>query len=78
MNELVLTKLRNLHAQAREVFDSNLSWETKYSLIFSKHISCQVFDLISLDYYDPDTSYQEDVMAFMNAFDEAMGSKVNV
>ena len=69
----VLTELRDLHRQVNEIFDSELPWETKYDLIFSKRISGQVFDLISLDYYDPDTSHQEDLTAFVNAFNEKMG-----
>jgi hypothetical protein len=64
-------KLRSLVAQANEIFDSeSLSWEAKYDLIFSKDISRKVFDLIDLRYYDPDTSYEEDVKAFVNALNE--------
>lgn len=44
-------------------------------MIFSTKISKQVFSLfqqtpIRFDYYDPDSSYEEDYMAFMNAFRE--------
>lgn len=67
-----LKELQELHSEARKIFDSNLSWEAKYDLIFSKQISQRVFALIDLDYYDPDTSYAEDLTAFMDAFDAAM------
>jgi hypothetical protein len=49
---------------AEKIFESNLDWEDKFDLIFSKEISGNV----KLNYYDPDTSYEEDVRAFMNAF----------
>lgn len=63
LNELII-----LNKEANEIIDSELSWEEKYHLIFSSRISSKVFDLINLDYYDPDTSYEEDVLAFINAF----------
>jgi hypothetical protein len=31
-------------------------------------ISVKVFNEVGLDYCDPDTTYEEDVTAFMNAF----------
>lgn len=46
------------------VSNADLEWEEKYELIFSEKISKKVFELINLDYYDPDTTYEEDVMAF--------------
>ena len=54
------------------IVESYLDWEDKYDLIFSEKISGRVFRLMYLDYYDPDTSYQEDVMAFFEAFKEAL------
>ena len=44
-----------------------------YDMIFSEHISRKI--LIDLDYYDPDTSYEEDVTAFVNAFNDKMSGK---
>jgi len=46
----------------------DLSWEEKYDLILSDKISVRVNHLF--DYYDPDTTYEEDVCAFMNGFRE--------
>lgn len=68
----ILEELRDLQIQVNEIFNSEVSWEVKYDLIFSDQISRRVFTLIKLDYYDPDTSYQEDVTAFVNAFNEKM------
>ncbi len=68
----ILEELRDLQIQVNEIFNSEVSWEVKYDLIFSEQISRRVFTLIKLDYYDPDTSYQEDVTAFVNAFNEKM------
>lgn len=65
--KLQQTELEVYH-KAKEIVASTLSWEEKYDKIFSEEISQQ----FSFEYYDPDTSYQEDVMAFMNALDEYM------
>ena len=52
--------------------ETTYSWELKYDMIFNDRVSGKVFELISMDYYDPDTSYQEDVQAFYNALTEYM------
>jgi hypothetical protein len=66
-------KLRKLNEKANIIYnDEFLTWDEKYDQIFSEKISRKVFDLIRLDYYDPDTSYEEDVSAFMRAFNERM------
>lgn len=57
-----------IYERAKRIIASDLEWEEKYDMIFSEEISRK----FSLDYYDPDTSYEEDVMAFMNALDEYM------
>ena len=57
-----------IYETAQRVVTSDLEWQDKYDMIFSDGIS----SMFSLDYYDPDTSYEEDVMAFMNALDEHM------
>lgn len=55
--------------------EKNIDWEFKYDMIFSENISRKVFSLLKelgtpLDYYDPDTSYAEDVIAFANAVEQ--------
>jgi hypothetical protein len=59
---------KKIHERAKRIIASDLEWEEKYDMIFSEEVSRK----FSLSYYDPDTSYEEDVMAFMNALDEHM------
>lgn len=64
-----LKKLRKLNRKANYIIGrTNLNWDEKYGKIFSAKISTKVYKLIHFDYYDPDTSYEEDVCAFVNAF----------
>ena len=72
-----IDKLSTLNKKANHIYnDDFLTWDEKYDLIFSDKISRKVFKLINLNYYDPDTSYQEDVSAFMSAFNERMRSTI--
>jgi hypothetical protein len=59
----------SLADKAVAICDSNASWKTKYELVFSPEISQAIYETnVELnDYYDPDTTYQEDVMAFVSA-----------
>lgn len=56
--------------RAIEIFESDADWQLKYDLIFSKTISSAIKQLWPIDYYDPDTSYQEDVTSFIAAVEE--------
>jgi hypothetical protein len=52
--------------------DSEEHWQQTYDLVFSKPMSQTIASLraelgISFDYYDPNTSYQEDVRAYSGA-----------
>lgn len=54
-----------------KLFRANSSWELKYETIF-RIANESVLPLLNeigirFHYYDPDTSYQEDVEAYMNA-----------
>jgi hypothetical protein len=53
------------------IFYSDIDWKYKYDMIFQigkDHIYSELDSLgIRLDYYDPDTTYEEDVTAFVNA-----------
>lgn len=58
--------------EAESIFNSATDWEDKFSRIFSKDISDKIRKLrnelgISFEYYDPDTTYQEDVTAYIDA-----------
>lgn len=46
-------------------------WKIIYDEIFSKHICHRALELYKFEWYDPDTSYEEDVRAFMGGFFEA-------
>lgn len=66
-------KLKAIYEKADEIINSDLPWKQKYNRIFSQDISHSVFSLVDLDYslvgldYCDDTSYEEDVKAFVNA-----------
>lgn len=66
----MVEQLKELQKEANKIFESDVSWELKYDLIFSPKISDAIFELIDLDYYDPDTTYKEDVTAFINAVND--------
>ena len=59
---------KEIYGRAKRIFTSNLDWVDKFDMIFGLK---NIYNL-NLDYYDPDTSYEEDVIAFMNAFDDHM------
>jgi len=61
-------ELQTIFNRATKITLSDMSWEEKYDHIFSDEISNRVLQLTDFDYYDPDTSYEDDVWAFMNAF----------
>ena len=55
--------------------DKTDPWETAYGLVFSDLLSKPVHNALRelnqrLDYYDPDTSYEDDVLAFAHAVNE--------
>jgi len=57
-----------IYERAKRIVGSDLEWDQKYDMIFSEEISKKFI----LDYYGPDTSYEEDVRAFMDALDHHM------
>jgi hypothetical protein len=57
-----------IYERAQRIVKSDLEWDEKYDMIFSTEVS-QRFDF---DWYDPDCGYEDDVWAFMSAFDEYM------
>ena len=56
-----------LAEQAFAIADSEATAETKYDLIFSEDISGAIRGITHFDCYDPDTSYEEDVAAYITA-----------
>jgi hypothetical protein len=57
-------------ADATAILESEATWEMKYNLIFSDEVSTRANALFTLDYYDPDTTYEEDVTAWVRAAEE--------
>lgn len=57
-----------IYERAKRIVASDLDWSDKYDMIFSEEVS-RKFDF---DWCDPDCSYEDDVIAFMNGFDEYM------
>ena len=48
-----------------------LSWEDLYDIVFSKKVSKRIYKILpNFSWYDPDTTYQEDVVAFITQFKE--------
>jgi len=61
-------EINEIYQKAKRIVASDLDWKEKYDMIFSDEISMKV----QFDYYDPDMDYEDDVLAFMNGFDEYM------
>jgi maltooligosyltrehalose synthase len=54
--------------QARHIMNSGADWSTKFDLIFSDDICIAITNLnIPFDWNDPDSGYEDDVRAFVNA-----------
>lgn len=74
----VVKQLKELLCVVKSVISNeDLYDEYKYDLIFSKSCSGVVKELLSeigitLSYYDPDTSYMADILAYKNALEEVV------
>ena len=56
------------HSNYTNIYDDN-AWEKLYNKVFSEEISRIIYKRFpNFDWYDPDTSYYEDVNAFIEAF----------
>lgn len=48
-----------------------LSWKDLYDIVFSKKVSKRIYKILpNFRWYDPDATYQEDVVAFITQFKE--------
>lgn len=69
--------LKDLKGNAWEESDGDTDsevWEKLYDKVFSEEISRQIYEEFpDFNYYDPDTTYHEDVCTFINAFCEYAG-----
>lgn len=70
------TTLKELYDKVKKIVNNDLiTEEAKYDFIFSESISDELYKIVpKFEYYDPDTSYEEDVDAFVNAFDNLINS----
>ena len=55
--------------QMREVFTSDADWPTKYELIFPLAREARESSGVTVDYWDPDTTYEEDATACYQAYE---------
>jgi hypothetical protein len=74
---VALKDLKQRIDTAVAIIESDIPWEIKYTVVFSRNVSARIFtDLKDIglprDYYDPDTSHEEDVMAYKVFLDETL------
>lgn len=51
--------------------ESLLEWKDVYDSVFSKNEMKRLYEILpDFDWYDPDTTYQEDTVAFITQFSE--------
>jgi hypothetical protein len=62
-----ITRYLALADQVFHIADSSAAARVKFDLIFSEDLSQALGQIFSLDYYNPDTSYEEDVAAYVSA-----------
>src|SRR4051812_31636023 len=62
--------------KVEQIFNSDFGWEDKYDLIFKDYSPRQLSCILGryIEYYDPDTSYEEDLTAYVNALVEIKNS----
>lgn len=70
-------ELLALAKRARNIVDTSIPWKDKYNLIFSESISKRIFAIFKLmnlgfDYDDPDSDYEDDVLAFVRALESRL------
>lgn len=71
-----IERLKRLAELARIIVDSNMDWEDKYDRFFGG-INVSVREAgLNFDYYDPDSSYEDDVLAYNNAFQQAFNEAI--
>lgn len=73
-NYAVYLQLCAMQAHLKAIQASALPWDAKYRVTFSDACSGRIHALLghmqtSLQWYDPDADYEDDVMAFSNAVD---------
>jgi hypothetical protein len=62
-----ISRYLRIAEDAFQIADSAVSAKTKYTLIFDGGLCRTLDQIFSLDYVDPDTSYEDDVAAYVTA-----------
>lgn len=64
-----LKQFKKLARKTIEIRDNQeLTWEEKYDLIFSEKVVAKIsLTGIKVEWYDPDTTHEEDVRAYVDA-----------
>lgn len=80
---LILIRLQKTIDDAYDkVMESERSeedWEALYNFVFSDRISLRICEILpGFEWFDPDTTYQEDVCAFIDAFWREMDGLITV
>lgn len=70
LSDKKMAKLKKLNLIVNNIMEASFSWDEKFDLIFSDKVSGKVSKIYHFSYYDPDTSYEEDVRAYVDAFNE--------
>lgn len=73
-----LDSLRTTLEEIDIIFESDQSWEVKYDMIFGLCKQHLWGNLPGFSYYDPDTSYREDVEAVYYALHEYLEDGENL
>jgi len=55
---------------AADTIPESDKWKTIYELVFSDSCSRKAWELHDFDWCDPDANYEDDVKAFVSAFDQ--------
>ncbi len=52
----------------QDVIQRNIAWKAKYNIVFSENMWSMIEGVdIDVHWFDPDTSYKEDVMSYAGA-----------
>ena len=70
----MIDKIKEIVAKIKEVetiFNSTASWEIKYDAIFAMKVHHLIREYgFTFDWYDPDTSYEEDVTSYFRSLEQ--------
>lgn len=75
INQSEYEELQNFYEKLtkweEEAVLGELSWEDLYDIVFSKKVCKRICEILpNFNWCDPDTTYQEDVVAFISQFKE--------